>query len=1121
MASAQDQTLELPKTVKRDFLVELEQKYQKQWQDQNVFHTDAPHESELADLTPDALREKFPKWLGTFPYPYMNGSLHLGHAFTISKIEFNAGYQRMLGKRTLFPMAFHCTGMPIKASHLNWLTFCTLTHTQAAADKIVREIEMFGPEFEGYTGEEEPPKAEPAPVVAAPAAAVDKAKKGKVAAKATGLKYQFQIMESIGVPRAEIKEFADPLHWLGYFTPIARADCTSFGARIDWRRSFITTDVNPYYDTFVRWQMNKLRAMNKVKFGERHTIYSPKDGQPCMDHDRQEGEGVGPQEYTGMRMEVKQWSQAAQKALPEDIRNKKVYLVAATLRPETMYGQTNCFVGKEINYGLYAVKDDAVFVCTRRAIRNMAYQGITNSRGEIKELATITGAALIGTKIHAPLSVNQEVWVLPMEGVLANKGTGVVTSVPSDSPADAQTLLDLQKKPAYYGIEPAWVEFQPLPIISTPTYGDLIAPALLKTLKIQSQKDVKQLAEAKDIAYKEGFYSGTMLIGKYKGMSVQDAKPKVREELIASGDAFSYSEPEGWVMSRSGDECVVSLEDQWYLDYGEKEWRAQAESLLAKMNTYNQETRNAFEAILAWLNQWACARSFGLGSRLPWDPTFLVESLSDSTIYMSYYTVAHLLQGGVVNGSQTGPLGITPDQLTDEVWDFILSNPSPDRKPPSSAISTEKLLTLQREFSYFYPMDIRSSGKDLIGNHLTFAIYNHAALFEPNLWPLSMRANGHLMLNGKKMSKSTGNSLTLRDSLDKFGADATRLALADAGDGIEDANFEEKTANAAIMRLYTLIEWCEEAMGKVRGDIPAGKEVKIRTGGREIYSFHDKVFEQEVIDSITKTKAHYEATNYKDALKDGFYELQSARDWYREVTADTGMHATLVELFVRTSALLVLPIAPHFSEHIWQHILHETNSVQNALWPTPPTELDQATLGAAAYMRGITKTIRDADIALQKRSGKKGGGPAGQALRPNDPKSVRVFVAQKFPEWQTACVGVVEALWKEGAANDEAKLRKSLADKGLIKDKKAMPFVQAFKKRVEQFGPEIAFNRALPFDEAHVLRELVPYMKHNMGYIDIDVVLIDEAKDKTGPGYSQPALDVAEPGAPGFVFWNP
>lgn len=63
------------------------------------------------------------------------------------------------------------------------------------------------------------------------------------------------------------------------------------------------------------------------------------------------------------------------------------------------------------------------------------------------------------------------------------------------------------------------------------------------------------------------------------------------------------------------------------------------------MNTYTPETRNAFEKALAWLNQWACARTYGLGSVLPWDPHFLIESLSDSTVYMSYYTVSQLLHG--------------------------------------------------------------------------------------------------------------------------------------------------------------------------------------------------------------------------------------------------------------------------------------------------------------------------------------------------------------------------------------------------------------------------------------------------------------------------------------------
>lgn len=58
----------------------------------------------------------------------MNGPLHLGHTFTISKAEFAVGYQRLKGKVTLFPMGFHCTGMPIKAS----------------ADKIVLEMKDYG-----------------------------------------------------------------------------------------------------------------------------------------------------------------------------------------------------------------------------------------------------------------------------------------------------------------------------------------------------------------------------------------------------------------------------------------------------------------------------------------------------------------------------------------------------------------------------------------------------------------------------------------------------------------------------------------------------------------------------------------------------------------------------------------------------------------------------------------------------------------------------------------------------------------------------------------------------------------------------------------------------------------
>ena len=74
---------EAPKgTARRDQLHRIEEKAQAKWDKANAFEVDAPEG----------------KWDGgkfftTFPYPYMNGKLHLGHAFSLSKV-------RPLSKRT-------------------------------------------------------------------------------------------------------------------------------------------------------------------------------------------------------------------------------------------------------------------------------------------------------------------------------------------------------------------------------------------------------------------------------------------------------------------------------------------------------------------------------------------------------------------------------------------------------------------------------------------------------------------------------------------------------------------------------------------------------------------------------------------------------------------------------------------------------------------------------------------------------------------------------------------------------------------------------------------------------------------------------------------------------------
>ena len=823
---------------------------------------DAPSLAEYPrdSISPKGLREKVPKFFSTLAYPYMNGTLHAGHAFTVSKVEFMTGYARMQGKRALFPLGFHCTGMPIKA----------------CADKLVREIEMFGKNFEKYdnasSNTDDQSNNTPAPTQSTTKEDVTKftAKKGKANAKAVQLKYQFQIMLALGIPKEEISRFADPQYWLHYFPPLCKRDLNSMGARVDWRRSFVTTDANPYYDAFVRWQMNRLKQLGKIKFGKKYTIYSPKDGQACMDHDRSVGEGVAVQEYTALKVKVLKWSETARDIISQTVTGEKnIYFIPATLRPETMYGQTCCFVGPSLSYGIYKVSDVDIYILSDRAARNMSFQGIFSTWGKNEKLGEILGSDVIGTLVEAPLSVHKDgVYILPMETVKANKGTGVVTSVPSDSPDDYATVMELAKKADYYKIRKEWAELEIIPIIKTPAYGDLAARHLVQKLKINSPKDTK-LAEAKELAYKEGFYKGTMLYGDYKGKSVEEAKPLVRQQLMDADLAFNYAEPDGIVVSRSGDDCVAAHLDQWYLNYGKEEqggdgqWQRQVlEYVQGDLNTYSSEAKHGFEQTLDWLHEWACARTYGLGSRLPWDPTYLVESLSDSTIYMSYYTIAHFLHSDIY-GKEPGLAGVKPEQMTDDIWDYVFTKRA---DYPVTDIDITSLDAMRREFEYWYPLDVRVSGKDLIQNHLTFFLYNHLALFPPEYWPKSIRANGHLLLNGEKMSKSTGNFLTLSQAVDKFGADATRIALADAGDGIEDANFEETVANSTILRLFELRKWCDDMIANQvlvkSGDDYAAKRKDARapdtiqrTGEQ---GFWDELFLNELYELVTETRKHYD-----------------------------------------------------------------------------------------------------------------------------------------------------------------------------------------------------------------------------------------------------------------------
>merc|ERR1712228_212293 len=215
-----------------------------------------------------------------------------------------------------------------------------------------------------------------------------------------------------------------------------------------------------------------------------------------------------------------------------------------------------------------------------------------------------------------------------------------------------------------------------------------------------------------------------------------------------------------------------------------------------------------------------------------------------------------------------------------------------------------------------------------IPNHLTMALYNHAAIW-PNesktRWPQSYFTNGWALLDSEKMSRSTGNFLTIDESIKLYGSDATRFALANGGDTLEDANFESDVANAAILSLTRFENFVEECYATLH---------TMREGQ---YSEMDQLFDNAINRIINETQTAYDAMKFRDVLRFGYYVLQSNADYY-VAHVDNGLNKELILRYIDVQLLLISPICPHITESIWSTIHKLNDFICNASWPRAQSE---------------------------------------------------------------------------------------------------------------------------------------------------------------------------------------
>jgi len=784
--------------------------------------------------------------------------------------------------------------------------------------------------------------------------------------------------------------FTEPGNVASFYANAIRQDFESMGYSIDWRRFFTTGD--KIYNAFIRWQYGKLNEKGYIVKGKHAVYFCPNCSNPVTTDDIKSGD-----EYS---IEMSEFY-----LLKEPFEDG--FLVAATLRPETIFGVVNVWINPNEDY-VKARVDGETWYVSEKFVQKFADQ-----QHDVQVIEKFKGSRLTKKQANIPLA-ERSVPLLAADFVDAGIATGVVNSVPAHAPYDYVAGEEVMKKEK--------IDLTPIPLISVDGYSRVPAKDLVEKEKITSQNDFEKLEKVTAQLYKDEYYRGMTNenCGEFANLRVTDAKERVVEKMSSLGLLTRMHEngikdkkgmPVAEPKCRCGSPITIKvLSDQWFLDYGNEQWKELARECLLRMEIQPELYRRGFEHTIEWLHEWPCTRNRGLGTRFPLDEKWMIESLSDSTIYMAFYAIAHF-----INENK-----LAEDQLSTEFFDYVFLGQGEAKKTgEKTGVKPEILDAIRKEFVYWYPMDERRTGTAHISNHLTFMLFHHTAVFPSSLWPKKISLNEMLIAEGRKMSKSLGNVIPIHNSVRKNGADVVRLYLVYGADPSSTLDWREQQVESTKKRV------------KQYGDI-----ITFISGLKEENEPNtiDRWLLNRLQHTVAETRKALDVGDCRKALQHALYEFVNDYNWYIRRTAKP--NARILKELAKTWVRLMTPFIPFTCEELWEKLGGE-GLASNAPYPEGDEKaVDPNVEAQEKLIAGVMEDIQK--IAEVTKA---------------TPKKISLYIS---PEWKTKAFRLI----KEGRTIKEAMADEELRQHG----KETAKLMQLRKDEL----PEVILS---PREEAAALSE--------------------------------------------------
>ena len=763
-----------------------------------------------------------------------------------------------------------------------------------------------------------------------------------------------------GCPEEIIKKLADPIEVVKYFSKIYVEEYwKKFGLLIDYTRLMNT--ISPGYKKFIRWQFHKLNEKKLLIQKPHFAPYCPNCGPVAVDKsetDISQGGDAEILEFVLLKFKMGEF-----------------ILPAATLRPETIFGVTNMWVNDSVDYAIIKVGKEKWIVSQKAAFK------LQHQLEDVEFIKKISGSSLVGKSCIAPL-INKEIPILPAKFVDVDVATGIVMSVPAHAPYD------------YIAIKDSKADIKPIVIIKIKEYK-IPAKEIVEKMKIKNQMDKDKLEEATRVIYKEEFHRGIMNknCGKYSGMKINEAKDMIKNEFIEKGLAGIMYEFSKKVICRCGAEVIIKkIPDQWFIKYSDKELTEKSKEYVENMDIYPYEYKEELPKVLDWFGDRACIRRGSwLGTEFPFKKGWIIEPISDSTLYPAYYIISKYVNDG----------SIDIDEMNNEFFDYVfLGNGEP---------KNEIWEKIRKDFEYWYPVDINLGGKEHKTVHFPVFIMNHVAIMKKKYWPKGIFVNWWItQQRGEKISKSKGGAEPIPGATKKYGVDAMRLYYAHASSPFVDVEWNDSLVEQykkRLIKLYDLFETLINLNGKASS----------------IDAWIVAAFNKEIKD-VRNAMEYYELRKASNSI---YFNIPSILQWYMK---RGGKNKKLIESIIKKWIKAMAPFTPHIAEEMWEKI---GNRKFVTLEEYPEAgEIDYESLIGEELLK---KTIED--IEEIKKVAK------------IEPKNIYIYVA---PKWKWNIIDIAAKLKKDGQLNMKnlmTEIKKLDID---IKEasKYAMQVIEEMKKRV-------------------------------------------------------------------------